>query len=137
MPRTYERAVAALCYLGALRVPVVALFLPGWAYTLPSGLLLALAAWAYGRKRSPFLLHHGREGIKWAIQANLLMAAFSLLSQGLYYVWYLSGLPAANALWHFSGTAFRWAGVLVSIITLFVMVKAARGQTSDALTATP
>jgi hypothetical protein len=122
-----------LCYLGALRVPLVALLLPEWAFTVPSGLLIAGTAWAYGRKRSPFLLHHGREGTKWALQANLLLAAMALLAKGLYYAWFYSGLTAANALWHFSATLFRWSGVLVSILTLFVMAKAARGQTADAL----
>lgn len=137
MPRWVERAVAALCYLGALRVTVVALVLPEWAFTIPTGLLIAGAAWAYGRKHSPFLLHHGREGVKWAVQANLLLIALALLAKGLYYVWFYSGLTAVNALWHFSATGFRWAGVLVSVLTLFVMLKAARGQTDDALTATP
>jgi len=135
LPRPFERALAALCYLGALRVPVVALVLPQLAFTVPSGLVLAGAAWAYGRKRSPFLYHHGREGFKWALQANLLLAAFAVLSKGLYSIWYYTGLASVNALWHFSATGFRWAGVLVSIITLFVMLKAARGSTADALTA--
>lgn len=137
MPRPFERALAALCYLGALRVTLVALVLPEWAFTIPGGLAIAGAAWAYGRKRSPFLLHHGREGVKWALQANLLLVALTLLAKGFYYVWYYSGVTAANALWHFSATGYRWAGVLVSIITLFVMAKAARGQMSDALTAEP
>lgn len=133
MSRPLERFVAALCYLGALRVPLVALMLPGWAFTVPSGLLVAAGAWAYGRKHSPFLRHHGREGFQWALQANLVIAAGALLSKALYYGWYYSGLSPFNALWHFSAAAFRWAGVLVSILTLFVMYKAARGETSDAL----
>jgi hypothetical protein len=137
LPRPIERVIAALCYLGALRVPVVALLLPEWAFTVPSGLIVAGLAWAYGRRRSPFLLHHGREGFKWSLQANLLLAAIAVLARGLYYGWYYSGLPAVNAVWHFSATGFRWAGVLVSIMTLFVMVRATRGQTADALTAAP
>jgi hypothetical protein len=134
LSRPLERTAAVLCYLGALRVPLVALVLPEWAFTLPSGLLVAAAAWAYGRKRSPFLLHHGREGFWWSVQSNLVLLGIALLSKFIYYGWYYSGLVAANALWHFGATAFRWAGVLASILTLFVMYKAARGQTSDALT---
>lgn len=127
-----------LCYLGALRVPLVALVLPEWAFTVPSGLLIAGAAWLTGRKRrSAFLLHHGREGFKWALESNLLLAAMALLAKGLYYSWFYSGLPAANALWHFSATLFRWAGVLVSILTLFVMYKAARGESADAFSQSP
>lgn len=137
MPRPLERVAAALCYAGALRVPVVALMLPEWAFTVPSGLLIAGLVWAYGRKRSPFLLHHGREGVKWALQANLLLAAIALLARGLFYVWSYTGWTVLDTLWHFSATGFRWAGVLTSIITLFVMVKAARGQTADALTTSP
>lgn len=133
LPRPFERVLAALCYLGALRVPVVALMLPEWAFTVPSGLLIAGLVWIYGRKRSPFLLHHGREGVKWALQANLLLAAIALLARGLYFGWQYFGWSAMNTLWHFSATGFRWAGVLTSVITLFVMVKAARGQTGDAL----
>lgn len=136
MLRPYERAVAVLCYLGAMRVPLVALVLPEWAFTVPSGLLIAALAWVYGRRRSPFLLHHGREGMKWALQANLLLAAFALVSKGIYWAWFYSGWPWTNTLWHFSATGIRWAGVLVSILTAFVMLKAARGETSDALTVT-
>ncbi|HLN64804.1 MAG TPA: hypothetical protein VK464_25040 [Symbiobacteriaceae bacterium] len=134
MPRSLERLLAVLCYLGALRVPVVALAMPEWAYTVPSGLLIAGAVWAYGRRYSPFLLFHGREGFKWALQTNLLLAGLALLSQGLYYLWFYSGWVATNGLWHFGAAIFRWAGVLVSIITMFVMLKAARGRTGDALT---
>lgn len=123
-----------LCYLGAIRVPLVALVLPEWAFTVPSGLAVALGAWAYGRKRSAFLLHHGREGFWWAAQSNLVLVGLALLSKGLYYAWFYSGLTAANSLWHFSAAIFRWAGVLVSILTLFVMYKAMRGDTSDPLT---
>jgi hypothetical protein len=125
--------VALLCYLGALRVPIVALLLPGWAFTVPSGLVIAGAAWAYGRKRSPFLRHHGREGFKWALQANLVLAGLALLAKGLYLLWFYSGATAANALWHFSASTFRWAGLLVTVLTVYVMVKAARGSTGDAL----
>lgn len=137
MIRPVERAVAALCYLGALRVPLVALMVPEWAFTVPSGLLVAAGAWAYGRKRSPFLAHHGREGFWWAVQSNLVVVGIALLSKLIYYGWYYSGIVAVNTLWHFSAVAFRWAGVLVSVLTLFVMFKALRGSTGDALTAVP
>lgn len=133
MPTPLERFVALLCYTGTMRVPIVALMLPGWAFTVPSGLVIAGLAWSYGRKRSPFLLHHGREGFKWALQANLVLAALALLSKGLYYLWYYSGLGLANGLWHFSASIFRWAGLLVTILTAFVAFKAARGSVGDAL----
>lgn len=129
----WERTIALCCYLGALRVPVVALVLPEWAFTLPSGLLAAGAAWAYGRRRSPFLRYHGREGFRWTLQANLLVAGIALLGKALYYGWFYSGLPALNWLWHFSATGFRWTGALISVLTLVAMYKAARGDTSDAL----
>lgn len=134
MSRPFERTVAVLCYLGALRVPLVALVLPEWAFTLPSGLLIAAAAYLYGRKRSAFLCHHGREGLKWALQSNLLLVGLALLTKLCYYAWFYSGLIAANSIWHFGATGFRWAGILVSILTGFIMYKAARGQTTDALT---
>jgi protein-S-isoprenylcysteine O-methyltransferase Ste14 len=117
-----------------MRIPAVALFLPEWAFTLPSGLLVAAGVWLFGRRRSPFLRHHAREGFKLALQANLLLAALSLLAKGFYYAWFFSGLAPINALWHLGATIFRWAGVLVTVLTLAVMLKAARGETSDALT---
>jgi hypothetical protein len=134
MSQPLQRLVAVMCYLGALRVPLVAFVLPGWALTIPSGLIVAGAAWAYGRKRSPFLLHHGREGFRWAIQANLLLAALSLLSMGLHYGWQHWDIALLGSLWQLGATLFRWAGLLVSIMTLLVMLKAARGQTGDAFT---
>jgi len=134
LPRMYERTIAVLCYVGALRVPLVALVLPEWAFTIPTGLLFAGLAWAYGRKRSPFLLHHGGAGFAWALQTNLLLAAGALVSKGLYYAWFYTGLYPLNWLWHFSGTGVRWAGALVSVITGLVMWKALRGDTTDALT---
>jgi hypothetical protein len=130
--------MAVLCYLGALRVPVVAFMLPGWAFTLPTGLLSAGAVWLYGRRRNrPFLCYHGREGFRWALEANLLLAAIALLARGWYALWQVTGLDLFDGLWHFSATGFRWAGALVSIITAVVMYKAARGQTGDALGFTP
>lgn len=135
MSRPLERTIAVLCYLSALRVPLIALMLPEWAFTLPSGLLIAGAAWLYGRRRSPYLVHHAREGFRWAVQANLLLAAVAVIAKLFYYGWIYSGASAFDVLWHFSATVFRWAGVLVSVLTLFVMYKAARGSTNDALTA--
>jgi chromate transport protein ChrA len=133
MARPVARAVAVLCYLGAIRVPVVALVVPEWALTIPSGLLVAGLAWAYGAKRSPFLLHHAREGLKWSVQANLLLAAISLLSMGLHALWSQTGGAVIHSLWHLAADLFWWAGILVSILTLFVMYKAAQGETGDAL----
>lgn len=134
MPRTLERAAAVLCYLGAMRVPLVALVLPEWAFTIPSGLVVAGLCWLYGRRRSPFLLHHAREGFRWALQANLVLAGITLLSKALYWGWFYSGWTWVNGLWHFGATGIRWAGVLITILTVFVMRKAARGETGDALT---
>ncbi|MDB4897096.1 MAG: hypothetical protein JWN15_3358 [Firmicutes bacterium] len=131
-----QRVLAVLCYLGALRIPAVALAVPEWAFTIPTGLLIAAGVWVFARRRSPFLRHHAREGFKLALQANLLLAALALLAKGFYYAWFYSGLTPVNMLWHFGATAFRWAGVLVMVLTLSVMVKAARGQTGDALTVT-
>jgi len=135
VPRPLERTIAILCYLSALRVPLIALVLPEWAFTLPSGLLVAGGAWLYGRRHSDFLLHHAREGFRWAVQANLLLAAVAITAKLFYYGWVYTEVSSLNALWHFTATVFRWAGVLVSILTLFVMYKAARGSTVDALTA--
>lgn len=137
MPRPLERVAAVLCYLGAMRVPIVALVIPEWAFTVPTGLLFAGLAWAYGAQRSPFLLHHGREGVKWAVQANLLLVLLSLLAKGLYYLWFYTGITATNTLWHFSAMVFRWTGVLVSVLTLLIMFKARRGLVCDALSRTP
>lgn len=138
MPRLWERVTAVLCYVGALRALVVALVLPGWAFAVPvTGLLLAGGAYLYGKRRSPFLLHHAREGLRWVIQANLLLAAVALISKGFYYGWLYSGADAFYGLWSFVASIARWAGGLVSIITLFVMFKAARGGTGDALSLQP
>ncbi|MGE5673414.1 MAG: hypothetical protein ACM3XM_05955 [Mycobacterium leprae] len=133
MPGPWERLVALLCYVGALRVPLVALVLPQWAFTLPSGILIALLAWGYGYKRSPFLRHHGREGLKWGLEANAILAVLALLSKLFYYGWEYSGLALINTLWHFTATIAQWAGFLATLLTLFVMLKAARGETGDAL----
>lgn len=133
MPRPLERTVAVLCYLGAMRVPVVALMLPEWAFTIPSGLLVAGGAWAYGRRRSPFLLHHARQGLTWSLQANLMLAAVSLVSKGFYYLSLYTDWGGASALWQGTAAAFRWAGLLLSILTVFVVRKAALGQTGDPL----
>lgn len=135
MPGPWMRTAAMLCYIGALRVPVVALVLPEWSFTIPSGVVVAALAWAYGRKRSDFLLHHAREGVRWSLQSNLVLAALALLSKGWYYAWRFTGLAPFDGLWHFTAIAVRWAGGLVTVLTLFVMLKAARGQTGDALTA--
>lgn len=129
-----ERALAALCYLGALRVPVVSWFLPGLALTLPSGLIFTGIAWLYGRRRSPFLLHHAREGLKWSVQANLLAAMVSLLSMAFHFAWEQTGIHLLSQLWHWCAVGLRWLGGLVSVLTLYSMFKAARGSTADAFT---
>ena len=134
MPGPWIRTVAVLCYIGALRVPLVAWVAPEWAFTIPSGAVVAALAWAYGRKRSNFLLHHAREGVRWSLQSNLVLAAMALISKGWYYASRYTGLSAFDGLWHFTAVAVRWAGGLVTVLTLFVMIKAARGQTGDALT---
>lgn len=134
MPPLPHRVLAALCYAGALRVPLVALFLPEWAFTIPSGLLFTALAWLYGRKRSPFLCRHGREGFRWSLQANLLLAGVALFARALFYIWLRTELALFNTLWHFSATVFRWAGLLISILTLFAMAKAVRGKLGDPLT---
>lgn len=133
MPRPFERLMALFCYLGALRVPVVAFVIPDWVFTLPSGLLVAGAVWLYSRRRSPFLAHHAREGLVWALQTNLLLLAVAVAAKLLYLSWFHTGLPVVNELWHITATIFRWTGVLVSLLTLFVMTKAAKGQTGDPL----
>lgn len=135
MPRFWERFAAVLCYVGALRALVVALLLPGWAFAIPlTGLLLTGAIWLYARRRSAFLRHHAREGVRWCIQANLLLAGVALLSKGFYYGYRWTDLELFYGLWHFGATVARWAGGLISVITGFVMYKAARGGTGDALT---
>lgn len=134
MPRLWERVAGVLCYVGALRALVVALVLPGWAFAIPvTGMLLAGGCYLYGRKRSPFLLHHAREGLRWMIQANLVLAGVALISKGFYYAWFYTGTDAFGSLWHFAATVARWAGGLISIITFFVGYKAGRGGTGDAL----
>lgn len=137
LPRPLVRTVAVLCYLGAMRVPVVALMLPEWAYTVPSGLLVAAGAWLYGRRHSPFLLHHAKQGLNWSLQANLLLDAVSLLSKGCYYLWLYTGWSGAGTTWQGMATVFRWAGVLVSVLTVFVMRKAFLGQVGDPLSFAP
>lgn len=137
MPCPLQRTVAVLCYLGAMRVPVVALLLPEWAYTIPSGLLVAGGAWLYGRRRSPFLLHHARQGLLWSLQANLLLAAISVAAKGLFHVWRYTGWSGANTLWHGTAALFQWSGLLVTVLTVVIMRKAFLGQTGDALSVTP
>lgn len=133
MPRPLERTLAVLCYLGAMRVPIVALVVPDWVFTVPSGLLVAAGLWVYSRRRSPFIHHHARAGLIWAVQANGLLLAIALVAKLFYYAWYLTGIPVLNELWHGTADAFRWTGVLVTLLTLIVMVKAAKGQTGDPL----
>jgi chromate transport protein ChrA len=130
-PNAALRLAALLCYVGALRVPIIALLLPEWAFTLPTGLLVAVAIWAYSRNRSTFLQHHAQAGIKWAVLANLIMTVLALVSKGLYYGWYRSGLMPFNSLWHLGATVFRWTGLLLSVLTVSLVVKAVRGQTKD------
>ncbi len=133
MPRLVERIAAVLCYLGAMRVPIVALVVPDWVFTVPSGLLVAGVLWLISRGRSPFIHHHARAGLAWALQANGLLLVIALIAKGLYLAWFATGLPAVNELWHFTAGLFRWAGLLVTLLTLLVMVKAAKGQTGDPL----
>jgi hypothetical protein len=122
-----------LCYLGAMRVPIVALVVPDWVFTVPSGLLVGAALWLYSRRRSPFIRHHARYGLLWAVQANGLLLLIALVAKLFYFLWFRSGLPLVNELWHASADAFRWTGVLVTLLTVIVMFKAAKGQTGDPL----
>lgn len=133
MPRPLERVGAVLCYTGAMRVPIVALVVPDWVFTVPSGLLVAAALWLYSRKRSPFIHHHARAGLLWAVQANGLLLLIALVAKLWYILWFQTGLPLFNTLWHGSADGFRWTGLLVTLLTLVVMVKAAKGQTGDPL----
>lgn len=136
LPSWPQRLFAVACYLGALRVPMVALVLPEWAFTIPSGLLVTGAAWLYGRKRSPFLLQHARDGFRWSLQSNLLLAGIALLARALHWSWQALGWAWFHSLWYGSAALFRWAGVLVTLVTLAVMARAARGQVGDALSPT-
>lgn len=131
MPNWLHRTTAALCYAGALRVPVVALVLPEWAFTIPSGLLIAGLAWWYGKRHSPFLLHHAREGFRWSLQANLLLAGLALFSMLCHFIWIRWDTHGAYLLWNLMATVVQWAGVLISILTLLVMAGALRGHTGD------
>ncbi|MFZ5828013.1 MAG: hypothetical protein ACOY94_27220 [Bacillota bacterium] len=133
MPRPLERVAAVLCYTGAMRVPVVALVVPDWVFTVPSGLLVAAALWLYSRKRSPFVHHHARAGLVWAVQANGLLLILALVAKLFYFLWFRTGIPALNQIWHGTAEGFRWIGLLVTLLTLVVMVKAAKGQTGDPL----
>lgn len=133
MPRPLERAAAVLCYTGAMRVPIVALVVPDWVFTVPSGLLLGALLWLYSRHRSPFIHCHARAGLLWAVQANVLLLSVALLSKLTYAVWFRTGMPLLNQVWHGTAGLFRWSGVLVTLLTVIVMVKAARGQTGDPL----
>lgn len=130
------RLFAMACYLGALRVPMVALVLPEWAFTIPSGLLVTGAAWLYGRRRSPFLSQHARAGFRWSLQSNLLLAGIALVARALHWGWRTLGWDGFHSLWYASATLFRWAGLLVTLVTLTVMIRAARGQVGDALSPT-
>lgn len=133
MPRPLDRALAVLCYLGAMRVPVVALVIPDWVFTVPSGLLVAAGLWLYSRRRSPFVHHHARAGLTWAVQANGLLLIIALVAKLFYFAWFYTGIPMLNDLWHGTATLFRWAGLLVTLLTMLVMIKAAKGQTGDPL----
>lgn len=125
------RICAALCYLAALRVLVTGLLMPQWAFAVPSLFLINLAFWWYGRRRSPFLLHHARTGFRWSLQANLLMAALAALSALFHLVGARWAFPYALTAWHLMATVVRWAGVLVAILTALAMARALRGQTAD------
>lgn len=137
IPTWPQRLFATACYLGALRVPLVALVLPEWAFTVPSGLLVTGAAWLYGRRRSPFLFQHARDGFRWSLQSNLLLAAIAVLARSLHWGWQAYGWAGFHSLWYASATLFRWAGLLVTLVTLVVMIRAARGQVGDALSPLP
>jgi len=125
--------MAVLCYLGAIRVPVVALVVPDWVFTVPMGLLVAGALWFYSRRRSPFLFHHARAGLVWAVQTNGLLLLIALLAKFFYALWFRTGVPLLNQTWHLTADLFRWAGILVALLTLLVMARAAKGQTGDPL----
>jgi hypothetical protein len=131
LPSFGLRLLAALCYLGALRVPVAALAMPEWSLSVPAGLAVAGMAWCLGRRLSPFLLHHAREGLRWSIQANLLLAALALLSMLFHQLREQLGWSWGERLWHLAALVVQWTGVLVSILTLLVMSRALRGSTED------
>lgn len=133
LPRPLERVAAVLCYLGAMRIPIIALVVPDWVFTVPSGLLIAAALWLISRRRSPFLHQHAHAGLVWALQANGLLLGIALLGKLFYFAWFQTGMPVINQLWHGSATIFRWTGLLVSLLTAVAMLKAAKGQTGDPL----
>lgn len=133
MPRPLERVAAVLCYLGAMRVPIVALVIPDWVFTVPSGLLVAAGLWLYSRRRSPFVHHHARAGLIWALQTNGLLLVIALVAKLFYFAWFRTGIPVLNEFWRGTAEGFRWTGLLVTLLSLIVMVKAARGQTGDPL----
>lgn len=125
--------MAVLCYLGAIRVPVVALIVPDWVFTVPTGLLVAGGIWLYSRRRSAFCYHHARAGLTWAVQTNGLLLLIALAAKLLYALWFRTGIPLLNQTWHLAADLFRWTGILVALLTLLVMLRAARGQTGDPL----
>ncbi|MEW8977028.1 MAG: hypothetical protein AB2385_01375 [Symbiobacterium sp.] len=132
------RVLAVLAYTGALRLPLDSWLLPqwpvpDWLYTVPGGLLLAGGLWAWARGRSPFLAHHGRAGLLWALQVNLLLTAISLFSRVCYDAWFRTGVPLVNQVWHLAAEVYRWTAVLCALLTFLAMVRAAKGQTGDPL----
>lgn len=133
LPRPLLRLAAVLCYLGAMRIPIVALVVPDWVFTVPSGLVIGVALWLISRRRSPFLHQHAQAGLLWALQANGLLLGIALFGKLCYYGWFRTGIPLINQLWHGSATVFRWTGLLITLITLVAMWKAAKGQTGDPL----
>lgn len=133
MPRLPARILAVLAYAGALRLPTSAWVLPDWLYTLPWGLLLAAGLWAWARRRSPFLAHHGRAGLLWTLQVSGLLLAVSLLAELCYAAWFHTGVPLVNRAWHLTADLYRWSCLLSSLLTLLAMYRAARGQTGDPL----
>lgn len=133
MPRPLARVAAACCYLGAIRLPFLPLPYPDWLYTVPGGLVTAAALWLASRGRLPFLHHHARAGLLWAVQANGMLFLLALVGRFLYAAWFQTGIPLLNELWHLSAEIFRWSAVLVTLLTLAAMRKATRGQTGDPL----
>ena len=133
MPRPFERALAVLPYTGAIRLPLTLWVVPDWLYTVPAGLLLAGLLWLAARGRSPFVSYHARTGLLWALQANGLLTALSLLAELWYRAWYHTGVPLLNQAWHLNAELFRWAALLSTLLTALAMWRAAKGQTGDPL----
>ncbi|MFO7274194.1 MAG: hypothetical protein LOD90_04350 [Symbiobacteriaceae bacterium] len=133
MARPFERVLAVLSYTGAIRLPLGLWWVPDWLYTVPPGLLLASLLWIGARRRSPFVAHHARAGLLWAIQVNGLLLALSLLAEVWYRAWYHTGVPLWNQVWHLNAELFRWAAALGTLLTALAMFRAAKGQTGDPL----